>query len=140
MDTVAPVLSRVGLTNKIFRVGPKPTAVTAVAKRGTKFRYTLSEAASVTITIQRARPGRRTAGRCVKRTPALRRAKKCTRYTKTGALRRASAEGANKVPFSGRIGRKALRPGRYRALFVATDAAGNKTPKPVARSFTVIRP
>lgn len=60
-----------------------------------------------------ARPGRRKGSRCVKPTPALRRAKKCTRYTRAGTLTRASAKGANTVTFSGRIGRKGLRPDRY---------------------------
>jgi hypothetical protein len=35
--------------------------------------------------------------------------------------------GANAVPFSGRIGKKALKPASYRLSMVATDAAGNKS-------------
>jgi hypothetical protein len=35
--------------------------------------------------------------------------------------------GATSIRFSGRIGRKALRPGAYLALVSATDAAGNRS-------------
>ena len=38
-----------------------------------------------------------------------------------------SVAGANALPFSGRIGRKALKPGSYRAVLVAVDAAGNRS-------------
>ena len=40
--------------------------------------------------------------------------------------RRASGKaGGNRLSFSGRIGRRVLRPGRYRARATATDLAGN---------------
>jgi hypothetical protein len=40
--------------------------------------------------------------------------------------------------FSGRIGRRALAPGAYRALVRATDAAGNRSAAATVR-FTVVR-
>jgi hypothetical protein len=43
----------------------------------------------------------------------------------------------NKVAFSGRIGGKALRPGRYQATFTAQDSAGASPPQ--ALSFTIVR-
>jgi hypothetical protein len=46
--------------------------------------------------------------------------------------------GPNKHKFSGRIGRKSLKPGRYRARLVAADAAANKS-KPVLLAFKVVR-
>ena len=42
------------------------------------------------------------------------------------------------MKFSGRIGRKALKPGRYRALITATDGAGNKS-KTKQLKFRVVR-
>jgi CSLREA domain-containing protein len=127
-DTVAPVLSGVGLTRTKFAVGSAATAVSARAKRGTAFRYTLSEAATVRIAMSRASAGRRKGKRCVKPTRKLRRAKKCTRYVIAGkTLTRISKAGANKVAFSGRIGKKRLKPGHYRAVLIATDAAGNRS-------------
>jgi hypothetical protein len=42
------------------------------------------------------------------------------------------------VPFSGRLGRRALKPGRYRAVIAATDAAGNKS-STVTLTFRIVR-
>jgi hypothetical protein len=35
--------------------------------------------------------------------------------------------GPNRTGFARRIGGRSLRPGRYRAVIVATDAAGNRS-------------
>jgi hypothetical protein len=125
-DVVAPVVSNYGITNNPFVVGSRPTAAAKKKhKKGTVFRFTLSEAATARIVIAQRRPGRRKGKRCVAPTKKLARAKKCTRITRRGTLTRASHAGLNKVAFSGRIGTKALRPGRYQATLRATDAAGN---------------
>jgi ribosomal protein L21E len=57
---------------------------------------------------------------------------------KAVVLRRSTARGANRVAFSGRVGRVALRPGTHRAALVATDAAGNRS-KTVYVRFRVVR-
>jgi hypothetical protein len=127
-DTVAPVLAGVSLSRSVFAVGSKGTAVSARArrhKRGTTFRFTLSEPATVKIAIKRATPGRRKGKRCVKPTRKLRKAKRCTRFVAVRTLSRVGKAGPNKVAFSGRIGTKKLRPGRYRAVLRAKDGAGN---------------
>jgi hypothetical protein len=57
-----------------------------------------------------------------------------------GALVRTSRPaGANRIPFTGRIGRRALARGRYVATLVATDAAGNAS-RPRTVRFRVVRP
>jgi hypothetical protein len=142
-DTSAPGVSDFGLTNNPFRVGGStPTFGSAAArrkpKRGTTFRYTLTEAATVSLTISQRVSGRRRGRRCVAPTRSLRRARRCTRTVTRGTLTRISHVGRNSVAFSGRIGSRRLSPGRYQATFVATDAAGNKS---AARtiSFTIVR-
>jgi hypothetical protein len=100
-DTQPPVVSGFRTTKKTFAVGRARTAIAALA-HGTTLRYSLSESAKVTITIRRAR-GAATVGK----------------------LTRRGANGANAVKFSGRIGKRALKPGRYVALLTATDASGN---------------
>jgi hypothetical protein len=140
---VAPRISQTSLLRKRFRVAGKATARVAAKKRavkkGTAFRFTLSEAATVRIAIERRTTGRKRGGKCVKPTRALRSAKRCTRFVKTGTLtRRDLAAGKRSVAFSGRIGRKALKPGSYRAVLTATDAGG-KTSKPVQVAFRVVR-
>ena len=107
------------------RRGAAETPVAARARRGTRFRFRLSEAARVVFTIQRARPGRRVKRRCVKPVPSNRGRPKCTRFTGARRFAVTAVAGDNVKKFSGRIGRRALRPGRYRATLIATDAAGN---------------
>jgi hypothetical protein len=94
-------------------------------KRGTIFTYVLSEAATVTFTIQRRTSGRKVKGRCVKRTKRNAKKRSCARYRKVGTFTHKGAQGENKKTFSGRIGKRALRAGRYRATLTAVDAAGN---------------
>jgi hypothetical protein len=104
-DTTAPLVSGLRLSHTSFAVGRARTAVSARVARGTRFSYSLSEAAKVVVKIQRVGT-KRTAGRLI----------------------RSAKGGKNVLRFSGRIGAKALKPGRYRAVMVATDAAGNRSP------------
>ncbi|MDQ6937513.1 MAG: SBBP repeat-containing protein [Actinomycetota bacterium] len=145
-DLFAPGVSSYGLTNNPFTVGGStPTFGTAAAKKkgkkhkkGTTFRYTLSEAATVKISISQRLAGRRKGKLCVAPTRSLRKAKKCTRVLSRGTLTRVSHVGANSVAFSGRIGSKKLSPGSYLATLIATDAAKNSsTPKTI--SFTIVK-
>ena len=110
VDTEVPLLSGFASTRKVFAVGSVRTAISASAAHRTRFRYTLSEPARVTITIQRALAGSRKG-----------------RYRTVGRLTRNARQGSNSTAFSGRIGKRALRPGRYRAVARATDAAGNRS-------------
>jgi hypothetical protein len=134
-----PSLTGVSMRRKRFRVGRKPTKrrVLAAAKAGTAFRFTLSDAADVTITIQRRAAGRRSGGRCKKPTRRLRKRPACVRYVKKGALVPGLKAGRHSIAFSGRIGHKALKPARYRALLVARNAGGKS--KSVKLSFRVVR-
>lgn len=131
-DTQAPLIGGFRATPSLFALARAATPVAAQVPRGTRFRYTLSEPARVTLSLQRARPGRRADGRCVAPSPRLRQAKRCIRYSGVGTLRRSGAKGANSIRFTGRIGKRALRAGRYRALISATDAAGNRSPLRIA--------
>jgi hypothetical protein len=127
-----PTLSKVHMTHTRFRVG-KPGA--ARAPKGTRFVYTLSAPAKVTITIQRKTAGRKKGKRCVKPRRGLH--KRCTRYVRKGALTAQSKAGQNSVGFSGKLGRHKLSPGRYRATLVAVDSAGKSKPRRL--SFTIVR-
>lgn len=62
----------------------------------------------------------------------------CTRYVKVGTLTRGALQGPNSVKFTGRIGRRALKPGAYRASVTAKDAAGNVS-KASSAGFTIVR-
>ena len=137
-DTTAPALSAVRMTRRRFRVGRKPTAI-AAAKRGSAFVFTLSEDARTSIAIARQRPGRRVKGRCVKPTRRNRARKRCRRFVVRGTLTRAQTkQGPNRVAFSGRLGKRKLQRGRYRATLAAVDAAGNRS-APRRVNFRVVR-
>jgi hypothetical protein len=107
-DTTAPALSSFASTRKSF------------TKR-TRFRFRLSEAARVRITIQR-----------VTGSGSHRRYRTVARVTRTGAA------GANSTVFSRRVGRRLLRAGRYRAVARATDTAGNRS-APRRAAFRIAR-
>ena len=121
-DTTAPVLDRFTLTNRIFRTAPRAAAR---RPRGTRFRFRLSEGATVHVEIARRAPGRRVGRRCRPPSRRLSGHRGCARYVRVGVLRASGKAGGNRLSFSGRIGRRVLRPGRYRARAIATDLAGN---------------
>ncbi len=148
-DVSAPGVSGYRIGARRFTVTRAATPVDAVAAgvpRGTTFTYTLSEAARARLTIARAEKGVRVGSACRKRTRRLlaqlrkkkQRIRSCTRYVRAGVLTRTSQQGANRVKFSGRIGKRALKPARYRTTLVATDAAGN-TSAPRIVGFTIVR-
>jgi hypothetical protein len=122
-DVTAPLFSATGMTNRVFAPKrPRSASSAAKAKRGTTFRWTLSEPAKTTIAIQkRVRRG------------------KNVRWRSVGALtRKAAKAGPNKKAFSGYIRKRALKPGRYRARFQAVDAAKNTGRGPTLK-FRVVR-
>jgi hypothetical protein len=55
----------------------------------------------------------------------LLRQRRCRAYKRIGSIRQTVSPGRNTIRFSGRIAGRRLRPGRYRALLVITDSAGN---------------
>lgn len=139
-DTVAPLFLFASVSPKAFAVDPKgaaETPVKAAVKKGTTFTYTLSEAARVVFTIQRATTGRKVRRRCVRQTKRNRRAKRCRRYVTRGRFAVVSSADVNTHKFSGRIGRRKLAAGRYRAVLVATDLAGNAS-KPKRVAFRIV--
>jgi hypothetical protein len=121
----------VSMSRRRFKVARKRTPISAAVKAGTTFRYTLSEKSTVRITIERALAGRRArkrSGPCRAATRKRARNRRCTRYKRSGTLtRKGEGPGRDSTAFSGRIGRRALKPGRYRATLRATDTAGNRS-------------
>lgn len=122
-----------------FAVGPAPTALFARRRppRGTEFRYTLSEPAEVRIAIDRLLPGRRVGRTCRALSRRVRRYRRCTRTVRVGTLLRRGLTGPNRTAFTGRIGRRALPRGNFRATITATDTSGNTSP-PRQLAFTIV--
>jgi PKD repeat protein len=107
---VRPTISKASIKPKRFQAGHKAV-----------FTFTLNEEAGVTITIarqQRAKHHRR-------------------RFKRTGALSGPGLVGVNHIRFTGKVGRRTLKPGRYRATLIAT--AGHAKSPPISLSFTILR-
>lgn len=103
-----PAVQRFTLTRPAFRVAsfrtPRAAAAAAV-RRGTVFKYVLNGPGKVKITIAQ---------------------RKGKRFKKRGVLVRRGRRGVNRVRFSGRIGRKALPAGRYRATISTVRKAPSR--------------
>jgi glucose/arabinose dehydrogenase len=136
LDRRAPVVTRLRMARRSFAVSSRSTAVTARTTsrppKGSAFRFTLSERSTVILRIDRRASGRRVGKRCLAPTRRLRGRRACTRFLRAGTLTRMLSAGRRSTAFSGRIGRRALRVGSYRAIVPAVDAARN-----VSRARTV---
>ena len=141
-DTVAPAfVGSPSLSPSRFAVasGVKARISKAgTAASGTTLKFSLSEAATVTVSVAKAVPGRKSGRSCVAPGKAKPGAPKCTRHLAKGSLTLSAKSGANSSPFSGKLNGKALSPGSYQASFLARDAAGNAS-APKAAAFTVVR-
>jgi hypothetical protein len=127
-----PTISRLAETNSVFAVARMSTPLqgrTAAAprKHGTTFLFRLDQPASVTIVIT-------TSAKCA-RTKARTRGSRCARTV--ARLTRSAHAGLNRLPFSGRIRGRPLKPRDYRAVFAATSAGGSSGTK--ALRFRIVR-
>ena len=118
-----PTISQLAETNAVFAVARMSTPLqgrTAAVprKRGTTFLFRLDQPATVTIVIT-------TSAKCA-HTKAGTRGSRCARTV--ARLTRSAHAGLNKLPFSGRIRGRPLKPRDYRAVFAATSAGGNSDP------------
>jgi hypothetical protein len=145
VDPSPEFLGRIVLANARLRAAARgASAIPAQRRRrrapiGTRVTFRLSEAASVRFTVERARPGRRVRGRCVKPTRRNRTRRKCTRYVRQrGSFTVAAGAGETRFRFTGRLRGRKLRPGRYRLVAVATDDTGKRSAPKRAR-FTIVR-
>ena len=109
------------------------------ARAGSSIRFRIGRAATVRLKIERRIVGRRSGRRCVAaKRPPRRAAKRCRRWAARGTLvRRDLAAGAHRFRFSGRIGRRALKPGRHRVTAVAVADGLRSTPR--RARFTILR-
>ncbi len=148
-----PVLTRASLSHRRFRVGrrgtPKVLAGAAATRRarrrrrsrapvGTAFRFTLNTRSNVAIAIERPAQGRLVGRFCRRSTRRLRHHLRCVRFVRVGSLTRGGVNpGRVSIAFTGRISRKALKPGPYRVRLRASNGSGVSSW--VRLAFTVVR-
>lgn len=130
-STVAPDFSRVWGTHTTFAPASWLTPGFAVAKsalaQGTVFNYILDKAGTVKIAILTGAAGRLLGRSCRAPSARNRGGRPCKRQLTVLTLTRRSFAGHNEVPFSGRVRGKTLKPGHYKALFIAKALTGSDT-------------
>jgi hypothetical protein len=126
----------------LFRAASRGASVSTARRHpiGTTVKFRLSEAATVRFRVERARPGNRVKGRCVKPARANRHARKCIRYVLLpgGGFTVVASAGQTSFHFTGRLRNRKLPVGGYRLRAVATDAAGSHSSAKRAR-FAIAR-
>ena len=139
-DTTAPAFLAAASTGDLRRrqQGARETPVAARAKKGTTFRFRLSEAARVVFVIERPQAGRRVGRRRVKLHTFQPEERKCTRFTVSAASPAIAPSGDNVKKFSGLIGKRGAEARSPPGHAEGHDAAGNASP--VKRlNFRVVR-
>lgn len=123
-----------------FSVTDAPSITAAAAGHGTTIRFRVSgRTVATTVAVARRLPGRRAvSGRCVKPTAKLRRRPACTRNLSAGTFTRGGSHSRRvALVISGRVGGRALAPGRYRATVTVRDSRRRRS-TPKRATFTVI--
>lgn len=113
----APVLSGLQQTSSRWTLRKRRGSRVPV---GTSFRYRLDRAAKVRLEFGQIVTGRRSGKRCVKATTKNRTRRACERVESRGTLSAFGKAGANGVEFRGKVGKRTLKPGRYRVRVTAT--------------------
>ena len=135
-----PDVEHLTQAHRAWRAGSSLARFSAVRRppRGTRFAFTLSQAASVRLSFAQLLPGRRIGRRCVAPTPSARHRSACTRPLVRGALTGAGRAGANTVSFQGRLSpARRLARGSYTVTVIATNAAGQHS-SPRTLAFTIL--
>jgi hypothetical protein len=130
---VALTVTDLRLTPTRFRRGTHAATLAKHARKripvGTTISFTLSEAATVTLSFQRAQPGQSSGGRCLAPSRTRRHGRHCTRYTTVpGSVSIAAPAGADGLGFDGLLdGGAKLAPSSYRLMLSASDTSGATT-------------
>jgi hypothetical protein len=140
-DVTAPVISGLGVTPQRFKAANAGASILPRAKApvGATVAYALSEAGSLTFAAKRGLKGRKVRGKCVRPKPSNKDKPKCTRYVPVaGSFTHEGAAGPNQFTFTGRIGGKPLKPGKYLLEGTAADSLGNASPVASAK-FRIVK-
>ncbi|MEA2420625.1 MAG: hypothetical protein QOE60_2831 [Thermoleophilaceae bacterium] len=131
VDGSRPALTGLSAQSKVIGVPARGTRAhrrrAGTARSGapsvTRLRFRLSEAATVTLAVDRARAGHRRKGRRCSTRP--KRGRPCTAWAKVRTIKRSLRVGPNGISLHAR----GLEPGRYRLVLTAADEVGNRSPR-----------
>jgi hypothetical protein len=127
---VPPVLDTITglkISPEAFFAKRSGASVVPAAKRpvGALVRYRGTQPATTTFTVQAAKVGRRQGRACRKPSKRNRGGKRCTYYAGVGSFKHRDAAGAVRFRFTGRVGGRALKRGRYRLRAIPRNPAGS---------------
>jgi hypothetical protein len=127
VDGAAPVIGHLrrgarvlGVKRPSRRPRPRAAAPRRRPPRATTIRFSLTEPATVTLAVDRARRGRRPVAGEPCRVRA-RTGRRCLRWSRKRTIDHAGAAGENAI----RLRARGLRPGLYRLVLSAVDGVGN---------------
>lgn len=141
--TVTPLvahLSDLRVKPHAFRAARTGRTIGAANSRGATISYRNAISARTVLRVYRVQRGIKRGHRCVVAVAHrhLRRARPCSRRQLVGTFDNRDRAGENRLRFTGRIGGKALRPGRY-VITISVDGSHGPSPSATA-SFTVLPP
>jgi hypothetical protein len=126
-DTVRPRITSLRFVRSVRKPRASASAKRRKAKKPAfKFLLKLSEPASSRVTVERAGPGIRKGKRCSKPRPGAR-GKRCTRWRRIGSVASNADLTSVTLRVRGKLYKRLLKGGRFRAKGVATDPAGNRS-------------
>jgi Tol biopolymer transport system component len=143
-DRVDPRFAGTISVPAVLPILSQPTrAVTSASRRRGVIRFRVSERASAKLAVESTRRGRKVKRgrrtRCVPTRKRVSRRNRCTTRKLHGWIVRRAKRGRNRVLFTGRLGRKALKPGRYRIRVGAVDRTANPARQKQSRTFRIVR-
>jgi hypothetical protein len=112
-----------GVPSRGARAHRSATAGGSSPPSATTVRFRLSEAATVTLAVDRARSGRRPKGSAC--STRAKRGRRCTAWSVVRTIKRSVRAGENGITLRAR----GLEPGRYRLVLRAADEVGNRSPR-----------
>jgi 6-phosphogluconolactonase (cycloisomerase 2 family) len=131
-----PALTNLTITPSAFFAAAFGPSITSVGY-GATVSYRDSRAATTTLTVLQAQPGVKSRGKCVAppRRPSKHKLTHCTRTVGLGHFTHSDVAGVNRFRFTGSVGGRALKPGRY--TLGATASVGALNSRPVQASFRI---
>jgi hypothetical protein len=112
-----------GVPGRRTRAHRRAGAARSKPPRSTTLRFRLSEAATVTLAVNRARSGHRLKGKAC--SVRAKHGRRCTVWSRARTIKRSLRAGGNGITVRAR----GLKPGRYRLVLTAADEVGNLSPR-----------
>ena len=135
---VAPRLSYLRIKPHTFEAATKGKAIIARVENGATITYRDTITAHTTLRVYRELPGVKHGHKCVARAAGSHtgRVKHCTRLVLVGSFKHHDKKGTNRLRFTGRVGGRALAPGKY--TLTATARQSGRKSRTLSKSFTIL--